>query len=62
MTNPHIEELIAQGAIPEKDAEQIRRFADFLELGGPPGSGDVGKRLIAAGRLDLLKWAMGEWE
>ena len=60
MNSQEVDELVADGTISEGEAEEIRKFVDFLKLAGPPGSGKIGKRLLAAGRPDLLEWAMGK--
>lgn len=49
-------------AITEKELEVIGKFSDFLKLVGPPGSGDIRRKLIDAGRDDLLDWVLGKDE
>lgn len=60
-------DALADGKITDEDAEQVRRMREFLQLAGPPrhpddhgpGCRSPLDRLRAAGRQDLVDWALG---
>lgn len=51
-------DMLMDGTITDKDAEAIRNFSEFLKFAGP-ADGSTADRLKAAGRQDLLDWALG---
>lgn len=40
------------------DLEEIAKFQEFLRIAGKPGTPGIRERFEAAGRLDLLDWAL----
>lgn len=54
-------DLQADGTIDDATADEVRTFAEFLALVGPADGGGR-QRLLAAGRPDLIDWALGSGE